>query len=60
MSLTSLYFLAFSIITLGMYFIIPKKYQWIVLLISSVIFLFWDNFNIGTVIQALVVLLATY
>ena len=60
MLLTSLVFLAFCLITLVIYFIIPKRFQWVVLLISSVIFLFYDNFTIVTVIQALVVLVTTY
>ena len=60
MNLTSLVFFAFCIITLFIYFIVPKKFQWGILLISSVIFLFWDNFNISTVIQALIVLIPTY
>ena len=60
MILTSFTFLIFCFITLLIYFIIPKKHQWIVLLISSIIFLFWDNFNLWTIIQALVVLLPTY
>ena len=60
MILTSIVFLIFCIITLFIYFIVPKKIQWIVLLISSIVFLFWDNFNIGTVVQALVVLIPTY
>ena len=60
MSLTSLIFLFFCIITLFIYFIVPKKIQWIVLLISSVIFLFYNNLNISTILQALVVLISTY
>ena len=60
MGLTTFTFMAFCIITLFIYFIIPKKYQWIVLLISSVTFLFWDNFNIETIIQALIVLMSAY
>ncbi len=60
MELMSLIFLVFCIITLFIYFIVPKKLQWIVLLLTSVIFLFWDNFSIETIIQALVVLLSTY
>ena len=60
MELTTLTFLVFCIITLIIYFAIPKKFQWVTLFISSVIFLFWDNFNITTVIQALMVLVPTY
>ena len=60
MNLTSLVFLAFCIITLGIYFIAPKKFQWFILLISSIIFLFWNNLSVSTVIQALLVLLVSY
>ncbi len=60
MTLTSFIFLAFCVITLLIYFIVPKKFQWGILLVSSVIFLFWNNFNLATVIQALMVLLPAY
>ena len=60
MALTSLVFALFSIITIVIYFIVPKKIQWIVLLTSSIIFLFYDNLHIGTILQALVVLLSSY
>ncbi len=60
MNLTSLVFLLFCIIALGIYFIVPKKFQWFILLISSIIFLFWNNLSVSTVIQALLVLLASY
>ncbi len=60
MSLTSLTFLFFGLMVLLIYFVVPKKIQWVVLLVSSVIFLFYDNLNVGTVIQALVVLVPTY
>ncbi len=60
MALTSLVFALFSIITVAIYFIVPKKIQWIVLLISSIIFLFYDNLNLETVVQALIILLSSY
>lgn len=60
MNLTSLIFLIFCTITIIIYFIIPKKVQWLILLISSVIFLFYQNFNLFTIIQALVVLFSAY
>ena len=60
MSLTSLVFLAFSIVTLFIYFIFPKKNKWFVLVVSSVIFLFWNNLTISTLAQALLVLLSSY
>jgi len=38
MSITSLAFIIFVFITLIVYYIVPKKYQWGVLLISSLVF----------------------
>ena len=60
MSLTSLIFALFCIIVIVIYFIIPKKFQWIVLLVSSIFFLFYKNLTIGTILQALIILLASY
>ncbi len=60
MVLTSFVFLIFCVITIFIYYIVPKKLQWCILLISSIIFLFWNNFSISTVIQALIVLIPTY
>ncbi len=60
MNLTSLFFLCYVFITLCIYFITPKKFQWVILLISSVIFLFYDNLHVSTILQALVVLLPSY
>ncbi len=60
MALTSLVFALFSMITVVIYFIVPKKLQWIVLLTSSVIFLFYNNLTVETIVQALIVLLSAY
>lgn len=60
MNLTSLIFIAFSLLTLIIYFIVPKRIQWGILLISSVIFLFYKNLNIYTIIQAIIVLFSAY
>ncbi len=60
MNLTSFVFLAFCFITLIIYFIVPKKIQWIILLLSSLVFLFYDNFSLFTVFQALLILLVSY
>ena len=38
MSLVSIEFIVFVIISLLLYYIIPKKYQWIMLLVSSIAF----------------------
>lgn len=60
MSLTSFIFFAFCFITLTIYFIVPKRFQMYVLLIASLIFLFYDNLHIETIFQALIVLLSSY
>ena len=60
MNLTTFSFIIFGIITIVTYFVVPKKIRWFVLLISSIIFLFYDNFKISTIIQAIVVLVPTY
>ncbi len=60
MELTSFIFFMFCLLTILIYFVIPKKFQWFVLLISSIVFLFWDNFSISTVMQAIIVLIPTY
>lgn len=38
MSIISFYFIVFLLVTLLAYFIVPKKYQWVVLLIMSCVF----------------------
>ncbi len=60
MVLTSLIFLTFSIITLIIYFVIPKKLQWIVLLASSLTFLFYNALTVNNVIYVLIILLSAY
>ena len=60
MSLVTLVFLLFCLIVLSVYFIVPKKFQWIVLLISSLFFLFYKNLTIATIFQALAVIITSY
>ncbi len=60
MSLTSLVFALFCIITIGLYFIVNKKIQWVILLIASLIFLFFDGFNPLNIVKFLLVLVPTY
>ncbi len=60
MALTSFPFLLFCTLVLIVYFLVPKKIQWIVLSISSFIFLFYNNFSIETVSQAIIVLFTAY
>ena len=44
MSITSFYFLIFYVLILGLYYLIPKKWQWIVLLLASIsYYLFSDQ-----------------
>lgn len=60
MNLISFGFLLFCFIVFITYYIVPKKIQWIVLLLSSLFFLFYKNLNINTIIQALIVIISTY
>ncbi len=60
MVLTTFTFLLFCVIVLTTYFIVPKKFQWIILTISSLFFLFYKNFNIETLCQATIVLFTAY
>lgn len=60
MGLTTIVFAIFSILTIIIYFVVPKKIQWIILLLSSMIFLFYKNVNLATIIQALLILSTTY
>ncbi len=60
MTLASLVFAFFCIITIIVYFIVPKKIQWFVLLIASLFFLFYNNFSWQTVCQASIILLTSY
>lgn len=46
MSLTSIYFFIFVMATLVVYFIVPKRYQWVILLISSYIFYAWSGIKL--------------
>lgn len=60
MNLVSIGFVIFLLLTLIIYFIFPKKIKWVVLLISSFIFLFYKNITVSTILQALLVLLSSY
>lgn len=60
MILTSLPFLFFCFITIIIYFIVSKKCRWIILLISSIFFLFYHNLSLETIIQVLIILLTSY
>ena len=60
MSLTSLVFALFCIVTICIYFLVPKKIQWIILLISSLVFLFFDGSLPLNIIKFLLILVPTY
>lgn len=60
MSLTSLTFFIFLTITLILYYIIPKKFSYILLLISSVFFLFYNRFSIDNLIYVILIFLTSY
>lgn len=64
MNLTSLDFIAFAMITLIVYFLIPKKYRWLVLMVSSIRFYYSAGekallvlivISLGTFIAAIVI-----
>ena len=60
MGLTSFTFLVFVLVTLVGYFIVPKKIKWLVLLVSSLYFLFYDNLTFDIVGYVLIILLVAY
>ncbi|HIU12388.1 MAG TPA: MBOAT family protein [Candidatus Onthocola stercorigallinarum] len=60
MILTKFNFFVFLFITLILYYILPKRFQWIILLISSIFFLFYDNFKIETILFILLVIVTSY
>lgn len=58
MSLVSVEFIVFVIISLLLYYIVPKKFQWIILLVSSVSFYFIGG--AGTIMYLAFTTLTTY
>lgn len=60
MILTTFNFFLFLFIVVVAYYVLPKKLQWPILLLSSLFFLFYDNFNIETIIFVLLVLFFSY
>lgn len=60
MGLTNLTFFLFVIISLIFYYLLPKKYSYVALLISSIIFLFYDNFSVTKLIFVLIIYLTSY
>jgi hypothetical protein len=45
MQLTSVSFLLFAAVTLVLYYLIPKKVQWVLLLIASYCFYLWAGLS---------------
>lgn len=60
MSLTSLTFFIFLIITVFLYYILPKKFSYLLLLISSIFFLFYNKPSILNLVYILIIFLTSY
>ena len=60
MTLTSFTFIFFCLLLFLIYYIVPKKIQWLVLLFSSIIFLFYDSLSLNNIIFVLIVLITSY
>ena len=59
MSITSLPFLIFFALSLGLYYIIPKRFQWIALLLYSLAFFYFSTEEIYTVAYVVAAVLVT-
>lgn len=60
MNLSSFTFLAFLVVFILIYFIIPKKIQWIFLLLSSLLFMFYQNIHFIAIACVLSTLIIAY
>ena len=60
MQLATLTFICFLLISLIIYYVIPRRFQWIILLISSVFFLFYNSLNLKIIFEVLIVLMDSY
>lgn len=60
MNLMSFSFVIFCVITFLLYYIVPKKFQWIILLVMSTFFLFYKNLSINTILQAALIAFVAY
>lgn len=60
MGLTNLTFFLFVIISLTFYYLLPRKYSYIGLLLSNIIFLFYNNFSIEKLVFVLVIFLTSF
>lgn len=60
MGLTNLTFFLFCFISLVVYYLLPKRFSYIALLLSSIIFLFYNDLTITNVSYVLLILLTSY
>lgn len=60
MGLTNITFFVFCLISLFLYYIVPRKYSYIILLLSSIYFLFYNDFTLSNLIYVLAVYLTSY
>lgn len=60
MGLTNLTFFLFCLISLIIYYILPKKFSYIALLLSSITFLFYNDLTITNVFYVLLMLFTSY
>lgn len=60
MALTSISFLIFAVVTIVLFYLVPRKIQWLVLLISSLFLLFYNALNWANVISVLIIFLTSY
>lgn len=58
MSITTLSFVVFAFVTFVLYYIIPKKYQWCLLLVASIIF--YISFGVKSIIFVLITATTIY
>ena len=60
MGLTNLTFFLFCLISLIIYYLLPKKFSYIALLLSGITFLFYNDLTITNVVYVLLILLTSY
>ncbi|MCH5167149.1 MAG: MBOAT family protein [Erysipelotrichales bacterium] len=60
MGLTNFTFFLFCFISLVVYYVIPKKYSYITLLLSSIAFLFYSDVTLLNIVYVLIILFTSY
>ena len=60
MGLTNFTFFLFCFISLIIYYIVPRKYSYITLLISSLFFLFYNDLTLTNILYVLIILFTSY